>query len=324
MAGLGEERRGAAPHAGQPQEAAGDPPVGELAVALRLLDAPYDEAGARERPEVCVERVHVLVDAEALLLCLVGDVGRGAERARALVQRAHPAALAGDARHLAHHRRQVERMVQRGDAVRDVERLRGEGEVLAVGLDAAERADPLLVERAAAEPDHRVGEDVRRHVLAAERHEVLRRPCLRRSHLEHAHAGTHVAIEQQRERVLRRAPVLVVPAEVAVEVRQMRVDLVVGLVPALRLRHRRPALDLAPLGLDARQAVVEHPRHAVLDREDGAAAMQPSAAPSSSSEPPQTGQRSSSSSVGVTGTAYSVPERTATHVLNSSSLPFSP
>ena len=59
----------------------------------------------------------------------------------------------------------------------------------------------------------------------------------------------------------------------------MRVGLVVGLVPALRLRHRRPALDLAPLGLDARQAVVEHPRHAVLDGEHraAAAATQPGA-----------------------------------------------
>ncbi len=52
----------------------------------------------------------------------------------------------------------------------------------------------------------------------------------------------------------------------------MGVDLVVGLVPAVRLRHRRPALDLTPFGLDARQAVVEHPRHVVLDGEYAAAA----------------------------------------------------
>ncbi len=86
--------------------------------------------------------------------------------------------------------------MQRGHAVRDVERVGSEGEVLAVGLHAAESADPLLVERPAAEPDHRVGEDVRRHVLAAEGHEVLRRPRFRRPHLEHAHARPHVAIEQ--------------------------------------------------------------------------------------------------------------------------------
>ncbi len=72
--------------------------------------------------------------------------------------------------------------------------------------------------------------------------------------------------------MLGRAPVLVVPTQVPVEVRQMRIDLVVALVPAVRLRHRRPALDLAPLCVDARQPVVEHPRHVVLDREHAAAA----------------------------------------------------
>jgi hypothetical protein len=71
--------------------------------------------------------------------------------------------------------------------------------------------------------------------------------------------------------VLGRAPVLVVPAEVAVEERQVRVDLVVGLVPTVLLRHRHPPGDLAPLGLDARQPVVEHARHAVLDGERPAA-----------------------------------------------------
>ena len=41
--------------------------------------------------------------------------------------------------------------------------------------------------------------------------------------------------------MLVRAPGLVVPAEVAAQVRELRVDLVVGLVPALRLRHLRPS-----------------------------------------------------------------------------------
>ena len=123
--------------------------------------------------------------------------------------------------------------------------------------------------------------------------------------------------------MLRRAPVLVVPAEVAVEVRQVGVDLVIGLVPALRPRHRRPALDLAALGLDARQAVVEHARHTVLDGKDGAAAAAAQRrAVVLEQMPRHTGQRSMSRSVAVTGTAYSVPERTATHVLNSRSLPF--
>ena len=61
-------------------------------------------------------------------------------------------------------------------------------------------------------------------------------------------------------------PRLVVPTQVAAEVREQSVDLVVGLVPALLLRHRHPAGDLATLGRDPRQAVVEHARDAVLDR----------------------------------------------------------
>ena len=221
--------------------------------------------------------MHVLVDAVMLLLGLVGDIPRGAERSRAFVERADPASAPRHASHLADHRRHVERVVEGRNAIGDVEDAVGERQMLTVGLDAAERADPLLVEGTAAEADDRVGEDVRRHVLAPARNEVLRCPGLRRPHLEHAHAGTEVAVEQQRERVLGRAPVLVVPAEIAIEVRQVRVYLVVELVPAMCPGHRRPALDLAPLRLDARQTVVEHSRHAVLDREARAAttAQQP-------------------------------------------------
>ena len=171
--------------------------------------------------------------------------------------------------------------------------------MLAVGLHARERPDARLVERAAADPDVRVGEDVGGDVLDAARDQVLRRPPLRRADLEHAHPRPHVPLEQQRERVLVRAPGLVVPAEVAAEVRELRVDLVVGLVPALRLRHRHPALDLAALLGDPRQAVVEHARDPVLDRVD-ALRSRCSAAPSSSSRRPwQTGQRMTSSA-GIT------------------------
>src|SRR5581483_3461867 len=64
-----------------------------------------------------------------------------------------------------------------------------------------------------------------------------------------------------------------VPAAVAAEEGQPRVELVVGLVPALRLRHRHPALDLAALRGDPREPVVEHPRDPVLDLEVGTAAL---------------------------------------------------
>ena len=116
------------------------------------------------------------------------------------------AAAAGDARELADHRAQVERVVQRRDAERDVEGSVGERQALAVGLHAQVRADALLEERAAAEADQRVDDEVARHVLAAARHEVLRRPALRGAELEHAVARPHVVVEQQLEAVLRRAP----------------------------------------------------------------------------------------------------------------------
>ena len=50
--------------------------------------------------------------------------------------------------------------MQARDAIDEVERAVGEREVLPVGLDALEGADMPLVELAAAEPDHRVGQDV--------------------------------------------------------------------------------------------------------------------------------------------------------------------
>ena len=63
-------------------------------------------------------------------------------------------------------------MVERGDAVRDVERPVGERQALAVGLHAEERADSRLVERASAEPDLAIGEDVGRDVRAPARDHV--------------------------------------------------------------------------------------------------------------------------------------------------------
>src|SRR5262249_59395788 len=83
--------------------------------------------------------------------------------------------------------------------------------------------------------------------------------------LQHTHSGPDVALEQERERVLTRAPVLVLPAEVAAEERQVPVQLVVRLVPPLRLRHRDPAVDLAPLVVDPRQPVVEQPWDPLFD-----------------------------------------------------------
>ena len=107
-------------------------------------------------------------------------------RARALVQRGDDAAAARDARELADHRAQVERVVERRDAEGEVEARGRERQPLAVGLHAQVRADALLEERAAAEADQRVDDEVAGDVLAAERHEVLRRPALRGADLEHA------------------------------------------------------------------------------------------------------------------------------------------
>src|SRR5438552_1708294 len=87
VTGLREERRRAAADERQPEQPPGDPAPGELAVALGLLDARHREPGAPERPEVRGERVHVLVDAELLLLRLVGHVGWSAQGTRPLVQR---------------------------------------------------------------------------------------------------------------------------------------------------------------------------------------------------------------------------------------------
>src|SRR5262245_7647361 len=271
VAGLCEERGRRPAHAGQAPKLPADPPAAQVVVALRVLDPADDKAGQPERPEVGGERGHVLVDPEALLVLLVLDLAARTHRARPLVERGDRAAATGDTRHLGNHPPQVERVVERSDAVDEVEGARREGKVLTVCLDPCERPHSLLVERAAAEADERVGEDVGRDVLDSERNEVLGSPRLRSTNLEHAHPGTHEPLEQQRERVLVRLPRPVLPGEVAGQVRQVSVDLVVGLVPALGAGHRRPTLDLGALFGDSRDAVVEHPRNAVFDRKNCAA-----------------------------------------------------
>ncbi len=227
--------------------------------------------GAGERPQVGVERVHVLVDPVLELLCLVRSPAGAVDGARPLVQRDDAPAVARHARHLADHAAEVEGVVQRGDAVRDVERLVRERKALAVGLDPEERPDLLLVEGAAPQPDVRVGEDVGAHVGAAGRDDVGCAPALRRTHLQNAHSGLE-QIEEQPERVLVRLPREVFPAEIAGQVGQRGVDGVVGLVPALGAGHRRPAIDLPSLGGNAGDGLVEETRDAVGHRERPAAA----------------------------------------------------
>ena len=108
-------------------------------------------------------------------------------------------------------------MVERRDAVDNVERRVRKRQVLAVGLHAAE----VAVERAASQPDLRVDEDVRRDVLAAALKPESGRPRLRSPDLEHAQAAgvCDVPVEQHLERMAVREPVRVVPAELAVDER---------------------------------------------------------------------------------------------------------
>src|SRR5206468_10894497 len=129
---------------------------------------------------------------------------------------------------LANHPAEVERVVERRDAIRHVEGRGVEREVLAVRLDAAE----VPVDRTAAEPDVAVDEDVRRDELALSLEPEPRSPGLRGTDLEHAQppGALDVAIEQELERMAVREPVLVVPAELAVDERKHGIDRVVRLV----------------------------------------------------------------------------------------------
>ena len=155
--------------------------------------------------------------------------------------------------------------MQRGDAERDVEAALGERQPLAVRLNPQVGDGSPLEEAAATEADHGIDDEVARHVLAAARQEVLRRPALRRADLEHPVSAAHVALEQQPEAVLGCAPRAVLPAELRVQVRESGVDAVVGLVPALLLRQERPRGDLPELRLEAGGRRIEQPRDAVVE-----------------------------------------------------------
>ena len=160
---------------------------GELGRALGVLEPQRPQAGPRERPEVRPHRVDVLVDPELLLVLLLG-VRAAPVRARAC-PRSAPATMPP---------RRVTRassptIARRSSAWWSVATQNAtsklpsaNGQPLAVGLDAQVRADALLEE--APRPSPITGSTTRSHgdVLAAERHEVLRRPALRRADLEHA------------------------------------------------------------------------------------------------------------------------------------------
>ena len=109
----------------------------------------------------------MLVDPERFLALLGGSLVAPAERPRPLVQRDHRAAALCDPRHLGDHLGQVERVMERGHAEGQVEGARGEGKMLAVGLDALVVADALGEEGAASDPDLVVVEDVGGDVFGA-------------------------------------------------------------------------------------------------------------------------------------------------------------
>ena len=138
------------------------------------------------------------------------------------------------------------------------------------------RLDPrkVAVERAAAEADVRVDEDVGRDVLAVAFEPEARGPCLRGAHLEHAQAAPpfDVAVEEHLERVAVREPVELVPPELLIYKWENRVHDVVGLVPALGLRLLEPARRLAQLLLRAGEPLVEQQRNAVIRAAEGSTA----------------------------------------------------
>ena len=170
-------------------------------------------------------------------------------------------------------------MVQRGDAVRDVERRRPR--------TAGSRRRPARAgtgrrapRRSAPRPRPMFG-SARMSVPTYVQPRGI--TCCAPQHFAAPTSSTRMpgrsTLEQQPEGVLVRAPGEVVPAEVAVHVREHGVDLVVGLVPALVARHLRPALRLAPLLGHARRGLVEQARDAVLDGVLAAAALQRSSSP---------------------------------------------
>ena len=161
-------------------------------------------------------------------------------------------------------------MVERGDAVDDVEGRVPEGQVLAVGLDPRE----VAVEGAAPEPDLRVGEDVGGDVLAAALEPEAGRPRLRGAELEHAQPAALLdeAVEEHPDRVAVRPPVEVVPPELLVHERQHGVDGVVRLVPRLGSGLLHPPGCFRELRRGSGEVTVEHQGDPVLDGE-GATAL---------------------------------------------------
>src|SRR6266542_2940593 len=145
-----------------------------------------------------------------------------------------------------------------------------ERQVLSVGLHPPE----LAVERASAEPDALVDEDVRRDVIALALEPETRRPRLRRPQLEHPESAPvgDIAVEQDFERVTVREPIRVVPTKLAVDEGEHCVDRVVRLVPPLGAGLLEPPLRLPKLLGRARQLAVEHERDPVGGAAERAAA----------------------------------------------------
>src|SRR5207245_5322191 len=185
--------------------------------------------------------------------------------ARALVQGANDASRARHARHLAHHRRQIERVVQRRNAEPRVEDFAYEGQMLRVGVYSRKAS----VEGTTPEADALVRERVAADVLTATRQEMGCRPALCRADFEHAHTRRDVAVERDGERVRVREPE--VARELRVDPWEHPVDLVVGLVPALRPRLREPPFDLALLLARAGEIVVQQQRDIAVQVEGAAA-----------------------------------------------------
>ena len=90
--------------------------------SLGVLDSLQPQPRAPHRPDVGPDGVHVLVDPELLLVLLLGISAAPVRGARAFVQRGDDAAAARDTRELVHHRAEIDRVVERGDAEGDVER----------------------------------------------------------------------------------------------------------------------------------------------------------------------------------------------------------
>src|SRR5262249_11334254 len=159
------------------QQLPGDVAFRELAGALSVLEANGAQARPSECPEVGPHRVDVLVDPELLLVLLLGVRAAPVRGARPLVDPGDDTAAPRYPSELGAHRRQIDGMVKRRHAERDVEASVCEWEPLAVGLDPQVPPRALLEEGAAPEADDRVGDEVAGDVLAPAREQVERGPA---------------------------------------------------------------------------------------------------------------------------------------------------